>query len=264
MQLSRAHLDELQREFGARDQQPPADFIPLPNGPEDYGLQSDDETIADEPFGSWAPARGGDGKGRGSDTEVTPEPLRVITPPHWKGKQHELHWSFLARSRSTISAIAANASASIAGWIFTPLQTCIWFFRIWMRRGLCTRAETAEWLGHRCSTGWKAEYKPVLVVIDSIAAVFDGEAIARRQVRAFFAMFRKIARDHGMAIVLLDHPSVRGMADGTGTANSVDRRNSVRSPDAPEHGKGCDMKRRRRLRKRNRQRLVAHARRLRR
>ena len=28
---------------------------------------------------------------------------------------------------------------------------------------------------------------------------------------------------------MLDHPSVRGMADGTGTANSVDWRNSVRS-----------------------------------
>ncbi|WP_082077110.1 AAA family ATPase [Bradyrhizobium sp. LTSPM299] len=127
------------------------------------------------------------------------------------------------------------------------------------RDGRMARAPLLDWL-----ESWIKEHKPVLVVIDSIAAVFDGEAIARRQVRAFFAMFRKIARDHGMAIVLLDHPSVRGMADGTGTANSVDRRNSVRSPDAPEHGKGCDMKRRRRLRKRNRQRLVAHARRLRR
>jgi RecA-family ATPase len=67
------------------------------------------------------------------------------------------------------------------------------------------------------------------VVIDSIAAVFDGEAIARRQVRAFLAMLRKIARENDVAIVVLDHPSVRGMADGSGTANSVDWRNSVRS-----------------------------------
>lgn len=76
---------------------------------------------------------------------------------------------------------------------------------------------------------WIAANKPRLVVIDSIAAVFDGEAIARRQVRAFLAMLRKIAREHDTAIVLLDHPSVRGMADGSGTANSVDWRNSVRS-----------------------------------
>lgn len=76
---------------------------------------------------------------------------------------------------------------------------------------------------------WISMHRPILVVIDSIAAVFDGEAIARRQVRSFLAMLRKIARENEAAIVLLDHPSVRGMADGSGTANSVDWRNSVRS-----------------------------------
>jgi RecA-family ATPase len=76
---------------------------------------------------------------------------------------------------------------------------------------------------------WIRAHRPLLVVIDSIAAVFDGEAIARRQVRSFLAMLRKIARDNEAAIVLLDHPSVRGMADGSGTANSVDWRNSVRA-----------------------------------
>lgn len=90
--------------------------------------------------------------------------------------------------------------------------------------GRLARAPLLDWL-----EGWIAEHKPRLVVIDSIAAVFDGDAIARRQVRAFLAMLRKIAREHDTAIVLLDHPSVRGMADGSGTANSVDWRNSVRS-----------------------------------
>jgi RecA-family ATPase len=76
---------------------------------------------------------------------------------------------------------------------------------------------------------WIQEHRPRLVVIDSVAAVFDGDAISRRQVRAFVAMLRRVARKHDVAIVLLDHPSVRGMADGSGTANSVDWRNSVRS-----------------------------------
>ncbi|WP_051346648.1 AAA family ATPase [Bradyrhizobium sp. th.b2] len=76
---------------------------------------------------------------------------------------------------------------------------------------------------------WIAAHRPRLVVIDSVAAVFDADAISRRQVRTFVAMLRKVARKHGVAIVLLDHPSVRGMTDGTGTANSVDWRNSVRS-----------------------------------
>lgn len=90
--------------------------------------------------------------------------------------------------------------------------------------GRLSRAPLLDWL-----EGWIREHRPRLVVIDSIAAVFDGEAIARRQVRAFLAMLRKIAREHDVAIVMLDHPSVRGMADGSGTANSVDWRNSVRS-----------------------------------
>jgi RecA-family ATPase len=76
---------------------------------------------------------------------------------------------------------------------------------------------------------WIRQHRPRVVAIDSVAAVFDGEAFARRQVRAFLATLRKIARDHSTAILLLDHPSVRGMNDGTGTANSVDWRNSVRS-----------------------------------
>ncbi|MGV7215901.1 AAA family ATPase [Bradyrhizobium sp. UFLA05-112] len=90
--------------------------------------------------------------------------------------------------------------------------------------GRLSRAPLLDWL-----EAWIVENKPRLVVIDNVAAVFDGEAIARRQVRAFLAMLRKIAREHDTAIVLLDHPSVRGMADGSGTANSVDWRNSVRS-----------------------------------
>ncbi|WP_339033393.1 AAA family ATPase [Bradyrhizobium symbiodeficiens] len=76
---------------------------------------------------------------------------------------------------------------------------------------------------------WIARHHPRLVVIDSVAAIFDGDAIARRQVRAFLAMLRRLALANDVAFVLLDHPSVRGMADGTGTANSVDWRNSVRS-----------------------------------
>ncbi|MCA1546448.1 AAA family ATPase [Bradyrhizobium sp. BRP19] len=76
---------------------------------------------------------------------------------------------------------------------------------------------------------WVAEHKPRLVIIDNVAAVFDGEAIARRQVRTFIGMLRKVAAEHDVGILLLDHPSVRGMADGSGTAGSVDWRNSVRS-----------------------------------
>ncbi len=71
--------------------------------------------------------------------------------------------------------------------------------------------------------------KPACIAIDSAAAVFDGDNISRRLVRSFVGMLRKLAIETGAAVVLLDHPSVRGMADGSGTAGSVDWRNSVRS-----------------------------------
>lgn len=89
---------------------------------------------------------------------------------------------------------------------------------------------------------WMRAKKPKVFAIDSAAAIYDADAISRRQVREALAMLRKLARETGTAIVLLDHPSVRGMADGSGTANSVDWRNSVRSmlhlsdppPDDPD------------------------------
>jgi RecA-family ATPase len=68
-----------------------------------------------------------------------------------------------------------------------------------------------------------------VVVIDSVAAVFDADVISRRQVRTFCAIMRKIANKYDTAIVLLDHPSVRGMNDGSGTSNSVDWRNGPRA-----------------------------------
>jgi RecA-family ATPase len=71
--------------------------------------------------------------------------------------------------------------------------------------------------------------KPCLVVIDNVAAVFDSEAKERRQVRRFCAILRKMALKYETAIMLLDHPSLRGMTDGSGTANSVDWRNSARA-----------------------------------
>ncbi|MBR1199331.1 AAA family ATPase [Bradyrhizobium sp. AUGA SZCCT0158] len=73
------------------------------------------------------------------------------------------------------------------------------------------------------------KHRPALIAIDSAAAVFDGDAISRRLVRTFLGMLRKLAIKTGAAIVMLDHPSVRGMSDGSGTAGSVDWRNSVRS-----------------------------------
>jgi RecA-family ATPase len=76
---------------------------------------------------------------------------------------------------------------------------------------------------------WVLERRPALVVIDAVVAVYGGMHIDRNQVRTFIAMLRKLARESGTTILLLDHPSVRGMQNGSGSGGSVDWNNGVRS-----------------------------------
>lgn len=82
---------------------------------------------------------------------------------------------------------------------------------------------------HRAFVATVDRLRPVLVVIDAVAAVFGGDHRDRAQVRAFMSAFRKLAMRTGAAIVFLDHPSVSGMAEGSGRAGSVDWNNTVRS-----------------------------------
>jgi RecA-family ATPase len=70
---------------------------------------------------------------------------------------------------------------------------------------------------------------PVVVVLDSRADVFAGEEMNRQQVRTFVGMLRGLAIKTGAAVVLLSHPSLSGMADGTGNSGSTHWTNAVRS-----------------------------------
>jgi RecA-family ATPase len=71
--------------------------------------------------------------------------------------------------------------------------------------------------------------RPALLIVDSVAAVFGGNQNDRVQARTFVTMFRRLARDAGGAIVLLDHPSLSGMNSGTGRGGNMDWSNVVRS-----------------------------------
>jgi RecA-family ATPase len=73
------------------------------------------------------------------------------------------------------------------------------------------------------------DIRPALLIVDSVAAVFGGNQNDRVQARTFVSMFRRLAREAGCAIVLLDHPSLSGMASGTGRGGNVDWSNVVRS-----------------------------------
>lgn len=72
-------------------------------------------------------------------------------------------------------------------------------------------------------------HRPRLLVVDTLADVFGGSEIDRAQVRQFIGFLNALAIRHDMAVVVLAHPSVAGMASGTGTSGSTGWSNSVRS-----------------------------------
>jgi KaiC/GvpD/RAD55 family RecA-like ATPase len=71
--------------------------------------------------------------------------------------------------------------------------------------------------------------RPALVVIDTLADVFGGNEIERAQVRQFIGLLRGLAIKYACAVLLLAHPSVAGMANGSGSSGSTAWNNSVRS-----------------------------------
>ncbi|MCK1279474.1 AAA family ATPase [Bradyrhizobium sp. 61] len=73
------------------------------------------------------------------------------------------------------------------------------------------------------------EWKPRLVVLDTAADLYGGDEVKRSQVRHFVAMLRKMAIARDCAVLLLAHPSIAGMASGSGYSGSTAWNNSVRS-----------------------------------
>jgi RecA-family ATPase len=87
-------------------------------------------------------------------------------------------------------------------------------------------AATQLWL----SLGYMVQrFEPRLLILDTCADVFGGNEIDRRQVRQFIGLLRGLAIKHDLAVLLLSHPSLSGMASGAGTSGSTAWNNSVRS-----------------------------------
>lgn len=74
-----------------------------------------------------------------------------------------------------------------------------------------------------------AEVRPALVTLDTKADLFGGDENNRAQARQFIGMLRALAIRHGTTVLLLDHPSLGGLASGTGTSGSTAWNNSLRS-----------------------------------
>jgi RecA-family ATPase len=70
---------------------------------------------------------------------------------------------------------------------------------------------------------------PALVVLDTLADLFGGEENQRAQARQFVGMMRGLAINYRLAMLLLAHPSLAGMASGSGSSGSTGWSNSVRS-----------------------------------
>jgi RecA-family ATPase len=71
---------------------------------------------------------------------------------------------------------------------------------------------------------------PSLVIVDNVAATFTGNQNDRVMVRSYVNLWRTIARQASRpAVLLLDHPSLSGLTNGSGRAGNVDWRNAVRS-----------------------------------
>jgi RecA-family ATPase len=73
------------------------------------------------------------------------------------------------------------------------------------------------------------QIQPKLVIMESAADLFAGNEIDRSQVRKFVSMLRELAIRYDCAIMLLSHPSVSGMASGSGMSGSTQWNNAVRS-----------------------------------
>lgn len=87
------------------------------------------------------------------------------------------------------------------------------------------------------------EFRPQLVVVDTAADTFAGNENARPQVRAFIRRLRSVATDLDAAVILCAHPSVAGIASGSGFSGSTAWHNSVRSRlylTRPDDGVGAD------------------------
>ncbi len=72
-------------------------------------------------------------------------------------------------------------------------------------------------------------WEPVLLVIDNLADVFAGDENSRPHARQFVGLLQGLAQRLNASLLLIGHPSLAGMASGTGSSGSTAWNNSVRS-----------------------------------
>lgn len=71
--------------------------------------------------------------------------------------------------------------------------------------------------------------RPAIVILDSLADVYGWNEIVKVEVRTFVGMLRALGLRTNTTFVILMHPSLTGLATGTGLSGNVAWNNSVRS-----------------------------------
>jgi hypothetical protein len=82
-----------------------------------------------------------------------------------------------------------------------------------------------------------ATIKPRLILLDNSADVFGGDENDRAQVRQFIGMLRGLAMAANAGLLLTSHPSLTGIATGTGQARDSEGR---RTRPEPAHPRGYE------------------------
>ena len=247
-----------------------APFPPPPSGPNDYGVgdaANGDTKVADlnwfsaaDLAGKPVPARGwlvrdmipdrtvtllgGDG-GTGKSQIALQLSVATEIGAEWLGQlpeqgpvvfasaeddHDELH-----RRLSDIAASHTISLADLSGLHLTSLAGRNAVMGVPDKAGLIR--ETAVW---RALVAKVEHVKPRLVVIDTLADIFAGNENARAEARQFIGQLRGLAIRSACAVLLLNHPSLSGMASGAGTSGSTAWSNSVRSRIYFERAKGDD------------------------
>lgn len=92
------------------------------------------------------------------------------------------------------------------------------------RSGEAQLTQFYDWL-----TSMIALHRPDVVILDTLADVFDGDEINRNQVRAFMNLLAGLAMRNDCAVILCGHPSKAGQQSGDGTSGSTAWHNSARA-----------------------------------
>ena len=102
-------------------------------------------------------------------------------------------------------------------------------------RDACLTTAPAKFAAIEATPLWHAldreidRLAPRLVVFDALADLFGGEENARRHVRGFIVLLKRLAIMKKFAVILVAHPSLSGVSSGSGLSGSTDWHNGPRA-----------------------------------